>query len=196
LFKGERIYRGRIAIGVIMNYTKHQIRRIRDLNDEYFEVLFQKRSLNFSPGSSVTLYNGPEDPIYIASGIAEPWVRLIMNRDLFSPNFPPGTRSIKLNLEINNPLPELMNEESPNFVITSSMAGVFFSYVSTYPTTKCDVCYLGEDKISEEWIKMSHNVTSLKDMKGKENLYILGDEEILNRKAGKLLNNCTNSYLI
>ena len=180
-----------------MNYTKHQIRRIQDLNDGYFEVLFQKRSLNFAPGSSVTLYNGPEDPIFIASGISEPWVRLIMNRDLFSPNFQPGARSIKLNLEINNPLPELMREESPNFVITSSMAAAFFSYASTYPTTKCDVCYLGEDKISEKWIEMSHNIVKdVRKMKGKESLYILGDEKILNAKAGKLLNTCKSSYLI
>lgn len=180
-----------------MKYSKHQIRRIRDLNDKYFEVLFNKRGLNFVPGSSVTLYNGIDTPIFLASGIQEPWTRIILNRDLFSPNFPQGTVSIKLNLEVDNPLPTLMTEqESPAFVLTSEMVSPFFSYVSTYPHNKCKVCYLGADKISEDWIKTYHKLVDVSKIKKEKNLYVMGDREVLEGKARKVINKCKSSYLV
>jgi hypothetical protein len=177
-----------------MTYTKHQIKRIRDLNDKYFEVLFSKRSLKFLPGCSVTLYNGPDVPIFIASGMQEPWVRIILDRDLF-PDFDHNAVSIKLNLKISNLLPGLVTEEQPNFVITSAGVSPFFSYASTYPSVKSKVCYLGEDKITEDWIKMSHKLVDIRKMRRAKNLYILGDGVILRQKACKLLNNCKDSYL-
>lgn len=178
-----------------MRYTKHQIKRIRDINDSYFEVVIGKQGLNFSPGCCVKLYKD-DIAIPIASGIGEPWLRLILSRDLFGEKFPAGTNSVRLSLEIENVVPTLMVEESPNFVITPEMAGIFFSYVSTYPQVKCNVCYLGEDKVQEDWIRMGHNLVSPKGMKKYDNIYVLGRRDIIESKAGKVLNSCKSSYLI
>lgn len=182
-----------------MNYTKHQIKRIRDLNDNYFEVVFAKQGLKFAAGSTVTLYKGPEFPIFIASGIQEPWLRLILNRDLFSPYFKPGTSSIKLNLEIENKLPSLMAEEKPAFVFDTQTIGAFFSWSSSNAGKKCKVCYVGEDKIQEDWIGSSHSVVKAPDslkMKKCDSLYITGHRDLFEGKRRKLLNVAKGSLLI
>lgn len=183
-----------------MNYTKHQLKRIRDLNENYFEVVFNKRGLNFVPGTTVTLYKGPDFPVFIASGIQEPWLRLIVNRDLFSPYFKPGSTSIKLNLELENKLPTLMSEEQPNFVFDTQTIGAFFSWTSTHAGHKCKVCYLGGDKISEDWINMSHHIVKPSDVLGLRkagNLYITGDRDLFeDSRASKLVPLCKGSMLI
>ena len=179
-----------------MNYTKHQLKRIRDLNDEYFEVVFNKRSLKFSPGDAITLYNGPDHPVFIASGISEPWIRIILKRDLF-PDFDYNAVSIRLNKEIQSILPNLMNETAPNFILTAEGIGAFFSYTSTYPRVKCKVCYLGSDKVQENWVKSYHKAVTLPRRMGKlSDLYAIGDREVLERKAKKVLGKCKQVYLV
>ena len=182
-----------------MKYSKHQIKRIRDLNDNYFEVVFNKRGLNFVPGCCVSLYKGPDFPIFIASGIQEPWVRLILNRDLFSPNFLPGTKSIKLNLEIENKLSTLMSEEHPNFVFDTQTIGAFFSWASTNAGVKCKVCYMGEDKIQEDWIAASHTVVKPSDvlrLKKAGNLYITGNRDLFGHRGQKIIPACKGSFIV
>lgn len=180
------------------NYTKHQIRRYRDLNEEYVEVVFQKDSLNFVPGCAVTLYKGPDHPVFIASGIQECWCRLILRKDIFSPNLNQANLSIKLNLEIENKLQTLMAEQTPSFIFDTETIGAFFSYASTHPEVKCRVCYLGENKIQTEWIDSNHDLLKPSDvlkMRGTKNLYITGNRDLLNGKAEKLLNNCKGSFI-
>lgn len=178
-----------------MNYTKHQIKRIRDLNEKYFEVVIGKRTLNFVPGSTVKLYNDGDYPLFIASGIQEPWVRLILNRDLFAPKFPTGTNSVRLSLEVDNVLPTLHTEKSPNFVLDAAGIGAFFSYVSTFPNVKCKVCYLGQDKVQEDWVKANHKILTPKQMGKLDNIYVVGNRDVINKKAHKIINNCKSSYL-
>ena len=177
------------------NYTKHQCWRIRDLNEKYFEVVIAKGNLKFKAGDAVTLFNSDTPPIWIASGIGEAWVRVIMNRDIFT-NFDFGSKSIKLDSEVQSLIPDLMSEEKPSFLITSSGISPFFSYVSTYPEKKCKICYMGDDIIQENWIKSNHKLVDLKTIKKAKNLYIIGDREILEPKAGNLLNTCNARYLI
>lgn len=179
-----------------MKYTKHQVKRNRDLNDKYFEVVFQRDTLNFVPGSSVTLYNGPDYPVFIASGIQECWIRLIMNREIFS-KLLPGSRTIKLNLEIKNKLPSLMAEKKPSFVFDTETIGAFFSWASTYPGVKCKVLYLGSNKIQEDWIKANHKiVNNVSKMKRLKELYVTGNRENFTGRAAKLLNTCKEKYII
>jgi len=161
-----------------MTYTKHQIMRIRDLNEQYYEVLFTKDALKFAPGSTVTLYNGPEVPLFIASGLQEPWVRLILDRDK-TPNFSRTCISIKLNIDIVNKLPNLVAEGSPNFILTPSMISPFFSWSSTFPTTRCKVAYLGDNLISEDWVRANHDVVGVDEVRDSGCLYVLGDSEAL-----------------
>ena len=182
-----------------MKYTKHQIKRIRDLNDKYFEVVFAKKGLTFVAGSAVTLYNGPDMPIFIASGIQEPWIRLILNRDLFSPYFQPGTRAIKLNLEIPNLLSGLMLEETPSFVFDSNTIGAFFSWASTNAGKKCKVCYLGDDKVQEEWINSYHTVikkSNISSMRKYGSLYVTGNGDLYETQAKKVLKDSKRSFIL
>lgn len=182
-----------------MNYTKHQIKRIRDLNDNYFEVVFAKKGLNFVPGSAVTLYNGPDFPVFIASGIQEPWIRLILNRDLFSPYFPRRLRSLKLNLEIPNLLNGLMIEETPSFVFDSNTIGAFFSWASTNAGKKCKVCYLGEDRVQEDWIKSYHTVvkpSNVSSMRKNSNLYVTGNRDLYETRGKKVLKDSKRSFIL
>jgi len=160
-------------------YTKHQIIRTKDLDNGHFEVVFNKRSLNFKPGDVVSLYNTGSEPVFIASGISEPWVRLILPEHLRTPNFEPGVRSIRLDLEVESRIPTLITEENPNFLITPAGLGAFFSYVSTYPHKHCKVCYLGDNRVSEGWIKAYHKLVSKKQIKKAKNVYVIGDRHVL-----------------
>ncbi|MCP3686751.1 MAG: hypothetical protein GY861_29280 [bacterium] len=180
----------------MINYKKYQIRRIKELSENYFEVVFQKGTLNFTPGDCVQLYKNEKYPIPIASGIGEVWCRLIMRRDIHGHLFPEGTKSIKICHELVNVAPTLMAEEKPNFVLTPEMVGIFFSYVSTFPEVKCKVCYLGDERIQEDWISMAHKVVSPKQIKKCDCLYVLGRQSVIERKLKNIVNNCKGSYLI
>ena len=162
-------------------------------------MVFQRDSLNFVPGSTVTLYKGPEYPIFLASGIQEPWLRLILRKDIFSLNFGQVGCGIKLNLDVVNKLPSLMSEKNPHFIFDTQTIGAFFSWASTNPEAKCKVCYLGQDKIQEDWISTYHTVVKPSDvlkMKKVSNLYISGDRDLFVDKAKKLIDKCKGSLLI
>ena len=177
------------------NYTKHQIKRIKVLNEDYFEVVFGRESLKFQPGAAVKLYNGPDFPVFIASGVGEPWLRLIMSVEKFGEYFPVGTRSIKLQLEVNNLLPSLELAESPNFVLDAGSIGAFFSWASTYPSKKCKVCYLDDVRIQEDWVSANHTVVKPAEAKKLRNLYVTGNRDLFTGRRKKLLNTCKESYL-
>lgn len=178
-----------------MRYSKHQIKRIKDLNEDYFEVVIARNHLKFSPGDCVKFYKD-DVLIPIASGISEPWLRLILKRDLFGEKFDSRTNSVRLSLEIENIVPTLMTEEAPNFVLTPELVGVFFSYVSTYPEKKCKVCYLGDSKVQEVWVRSNHTLEKPSEIRKRDNIYVLGNRDIIEEKAKKVLNNSKSSYLI
>ena len=170
------------------DYTKHQVWRIRDLNDKFVELVIAKGTLNFLPGDSAGIYSlESPSPIFIASSMSEAWVRLILNRDLF-PNFDYTQKSIKLDSEIKHNIPDLIYDDAPNFLVTSEGIGAFFSYASTFPDRKCKVCYLGDHQITPAWVKHYHKVVSVKDIKKAANLYVIGENDIIQRKAAKVLN--------
>lgn len=177
-----------------MNYTKHEIKRIRDLNSEWFELVFTRNSLKFSPGDCIKLYQQPNWN-FIASSPREPWIRLILNRDVH-PNFVPGHKlSVKFNLELFNPLTGLDREDKPAFLVTTKGIGAFFSWVSMYPTVKCRIAYLGDNKVQEDWIKQYHEiVNNPEDLIG-DTIYAVGQKDLLHREAEKVLNVCKSSYL-
>jgi len=177
------------------NYTKHQVKRIRDLNSGYFEVLISKESLNFLPGDSCRLYNLEPHDIFFASSMSEAWVRLILKRELFH-GYDFTQKSIKLCSGLNHCLPDLIKEESPNFLITSEGIGPFFSYVSTFPQVKCKVCYLGDHQITPEWVRHYHKLVSVKEIKKAANLYIIGDNDIIQRKAAGVIRSAKGLCLL
>lgn len=176
------------------DYTKHKIYRAKSINADWFEVVFEKDSLKFVPGSQLTLYSLEQPPVFIGSGIQEPWLRIVMNRDLF--DIYKDAKSIKFSTCIANPLPTLATAESPSFIITPEGASAYFSYASTYPSIKSKVCYLGSGKFNEDWIEAYQEV--VKDpssLKLDKELYIIGDRDLLTQEAGELLNS-SEVYLV
>jgi len=180
-------------------YSKHQIRRYKDLNDMYFELVFQRGDLKFAPGDQLTLYNYTDKPsAFIASGINEVWTRLILNRQVYKElynDLEQGKRSIKINRQVINTFPDLITKERPSFIFDSSGIGPFFSYISTYPSAKCKVYYVGDHKIQKEWIRGFHQIVDKPGkLKGKISLYITGTKDIIEKKCKKLLA-AAESYL-
>ena len=90
-------------------YKKYKIHRVKHLNDTYFELLFQKDTLNFVPGCAVTLYNEPDVPLFLASGMQEAWCRLILNTNDYYFKVE-NMKMLKLDLEVSNKIPTLMQE--------------------------------------------------------------------------------------
>ena len=164
-------------------YIKCKIWRIRDLNDKYFEVLLSKESLNVIPGGIVTFYNSCLPGVLIASGIQEAWLRLIMNRDIYGDYFKDKPSTIKIDSAVTNVLPGLYNEDFPAFIITSEGCGALFSYVSTFPKNKYNVCYLGDNKVQEGWINQYQNLKTLKQMQNSSPVYLIGNQNVLKTAA-------------
>lgn len=160
-----------------MEYFKSKVWRKRDLNSRFYEVLFEKRSLNLLPGDSVKLYNLELSPVFVASGLGEVWVRIILDRSVF-PDIDFGGH-IKLHREVECLVPDLMSGETPSFAVTASGIMPFLSYSSTYPERKCKVCYLGGDKIHEDWVDKYHEVVGIEDIKKAANLYVIGENDLL-----------------
>lgn len=178
----------------MLKYAKHRIWRIRPLNDRYYEILIDKQSLKFVPGSAVTLYNGDEPPIFIASGVSEAWARLILDRER-SPHFDLEASSMKLNSGVQQLIPTLFGEEFPSFLLTSEGIAPFLSYVSTFPHKKCTVCYIGDNIYNKDWIDQNQNVVDLDGITSAPDLYVLGNRNLIER-VGDILNNCKSSYLV
>ena len=77
--------------------------------------------------------------------------------------------------------------------------GAFFSWASTNAGVKCKVCYVGEDKIQQDWITSSHTVVKSTDalkMKKCNSLYITGNRDLFEGRRRKLLNVAKGSLLI
>ena len=166
-------------------YTKHKICRKRDVSKGYIEVVFERNGLQWTPGGCITLYNGPDVPVFIASGIQESWVSVILNRDLFD-NFFLSTGYIKLNVGVDDMFPELLADENPIFAIDSYGVGALFSWASSNMGKQATVCYLGDDFIQPDWIADNHVVinavelSSIKEMDG--NIYLAGNRDLFDHE--------------
>jgi hypothetical protein len=183
-----------------MKYTKHKIQRVRELNKQFIEIVFERDSLQFVPGDAVRLYKNDELPIFIASGIQEPWVRIILRTETVSPNYLSQAKThIKLCGEVESIFPTLMTEEAPAFMFDTETIGAMLSWSSTNLGVKCPVCYLGEDRIQEDWIAANHEVISsgsASKMGKKDNLYVSGRQGLFIEGAKKALAKCKGSLLI
>lgn len=180
----------------LRDYTLHKVWRVVDLNDQFFEVVFSKRSLKFVSGCAVTLYNYSSfPPVFIASGVQEPWVRIILDKDIYS-DFDRSVDNIKISREVTNLIPSLIGEEHPNFVIDAYGISPFLSYVSTLPQIKCKVCYVGDNRIAEDWIRSYHKLISKKDMRKCDNVYIIGNKDYLNSHVSRNINKAKCVYFV
>ena len=150
-----------------MNYTKYKIIRTKSLNPQISEVLFKSNSLNFSPGSRIKIYN-TEEWYPVASGIKEPWTRILTQ----SLNFL-GTRGIKIG-EVSCMFPGLIDDKSPGFIVKGLGIAVPLSYISTFPDRKIEIVYLGE-LISLEFLKQRTDLKfEAKDLSKDKTYYVCG----------------------
>lgn len=178
------------------DYGIHKVWRVKELNDEFFEVVFSRRRLDFISGSAVDLFSYPDSPsAFIASGKQEPWVRVILDKGRYS-NFDMDIDSIKICRDTVNLIPDLFNEESPNFLIDSYGVSPFLSYVSTFPNVKCKVCYVGDNKVAYDWIKSYHKIVTKKEIRKCNDVYVIGEKDYLNSHVSRVINTCKHHYFI
>lgn len=133
-----------------MRYTKYQIVRTKHIgisnnlgqpsgNSEIYELLFQHGRPGFAPGSMIKLHN-TETWLYVASGIAEPWTRLLID----SQEIPMDSWGDCIKISETKCLyPELIEDGAPNFYCSGTGLALPLSYISTFPDRKVEIVYLG-----------------------------------------------------
>ena len=142
-----------------MKYTIHRIIRTKVLNEKYYEVLYQRDKLITPPGSQIELLDGSR--FLVASGLSEPWSRLIVSQDRVD-RLTWG-KNIKIlcsndlycTENLQNPgQTSLLDENKPGFIVGGESIAVALSYMSTYPDRKVEVVYLDEHPIHLDWLKV------------------------------------------
>lgn len=132
-----------------MNYSKHKIWRIKDLDRQettdrqvtgIYEVVFERQTLNFLPGSRVKLLGLEEPLFFVASGIKEPWVRLIVDSASTPRAF--WGRCIKIEKTLCM-YPELLEDKDPAFYVSGEGIALPLAYISTFPDRRPEIVYLG-----------------------------------------------------
>jgi hypothetical protein len=81
-----------------------------------------------------------DTPLFVASGIKEPWTRLIIE----DTQVPRSTwaQAIKIR-EVINLYPDLINDKDPAFYVGGDGIALPLSYISTFPDRKPEIVYLG-----------------------------------------------------
>lgn len=152
-----------------MHYTKHTVIRCKDLNDNIFELLFRRNSLEILPGDKIKIIT-EDEPVsaYVASSRKEPWCRLICDKmshhNLFKLHYPD---SIKI-AGVTQIHPDLIKDPQPCFCVSGTGIAVPMSYISTYPQKRVEIVYLGRTRIQEEYLKAR---CDLKDAREEGKIY-------------------------
>jgi hypothetical protein len=141
-------------------YQIHKVQRVKDLTDSQYEVVTERKMLKFTPGDRVRVYNYDGPPIFIASGIQEPWLRFIVDKK-DHPELTVG-KKIKLYREVETEIDGLMGANNPYFIISPSGVGPVLSYFSTFlhKCKECNVCLIGEECANKNWFEEFTNFTT------------------------------------
>lgn len=154
-------------------YTKNIVVRTRDISDDIFELLFQRCGVKTIPGDQICIQPpaGGEfesKPIWVASGIKEPWVRILCDK-MFHPWLSglkyPSTIKIET---VTSVYPDLIKDPQPCFCVSGTGIAVPMSYISTYPQKRVEIVYLGRTRIQEEYLKAR---CDLKDAREEGKIY-------------------------
>ena len=143
-----------------MNYTIHQIRRTKQLNEKYYEVLFQRDNLKTPPGTQITLLDGSQ--YLVASGVLEAWCRLIVDETRVSRSIWGKTLKVK---QCDCLFPDLLDNKKPSFIAEGESIAVPLSYISTFPDRKIEIVYKDSHPIHYEWLKVRTTLTEQVDGK-------------------------------
>lgn len=137
-----------------MRYTIYPIIRIKDLEDDYFEVIIRaKREKEYKPGSILYVRHsdGQFNPYAVASGMNDPWIRLLgkkgTNDELYN-----ARGKLKIRTDIDNLFPELYEDETAAFICTGLWCSCALAYVSTFPGSKAPIYTIG-DVPNITWLK-------------------------------------------
>jgi len=165
-------------------YTKLMVIRTKKLDDNNTEiVLANTRIINILPGTYM-------NNAFVASGVQEPWVRLIENRES---KLKYGNR-YKVE-KTGNICPTLVKDLKPMFIVDDMGIGVALSYYSTYINIRGLPIYY-EGTINRDWLCKHHTVyNNINDIKEKDgNCYIIGqplfverNKEIIEKKTDTVI---------
>jgi len=164
-----------------MNYTKLKVVRVKDITPDIFELVLEGKGIKHKPGDCMLLMapNNEARPFFIASGIAEPWMRFLIKRcssevSTYLSSLQPG-KMVKVQPEPVCMLPHLMKAPD-DVVFIASDVGIapILSYLSTYPTAKTtNISYLIDNEgVNVEWLKGHHKALIYTDKLAMESAVI------------------------
>jgi ferredoxin-NADP reductase len=129
------------------------------LSSDYFEVVLKrKREKIYKPGDCLLVKKSASDemtPYFIASGVGEPWIRIIIrandpsdiNQDIWQAG------KLRVDPEAFNVFPTLASDNNkPTFICSSVGISPFLSYMSTFPSERINLYVIGEVP-NHEWVK-------------------------------------------
>ena len=129
------------------------------MSDDYFEVVLKrKREKIYKPGDCLLVKKSASDemtPYFIASGVGDPWIRLIIrshnpsdiNQDIWQAG------KLRVDPEAFNVFPTLASDNNkPTFICSSVGISPFLSYMSTFPSERINLYVIGQVP-NHEWVK-------------------------------------------
>jgi len=151
-----------------MKYTTLKVIRTKDLPDKAFELILERRDIQYIPGDCLLIkgLNNEFRPYFVASGMQEPWFRIIIEKNLndslinYLYNIKKGSR-IKVKREPFSIFPNLINQKQKTIFIASGIGiAPFLSYFSTYPLQKITkvIYHVQEEGINVAWLKTRQDI--------------------------------------
>ena len=140
-----------------MEYTILPVIRTKRLSEAFFElVLKKKREICYGPGDCIYIKKPASDeyrPYFIASGIQEPWLRIIIRAsDSTELQELKSGDKVRVKPKLFSVFPSLASAKRPVFICASVGISPFLSYISTSPSAKLDMYVIG-DVPNMEWVK-------------------------------------------
>lgn len=140
----------------------HQIKRIKDISKNIFELVINKKRLVFKPGDSVVFYFNNKEYVYpVASAMQEPWVRFIIENESPLKELKSKT-NIRVDTEVKKGNDKFLDINYKKAIFITDEYGIapFLSYFSAFPNRKIlQFNYLTPEKekgVNFDWLYTHH----------------------------------------
>ncbi len=145
------------------DYILSSIVRCQKLTPSISELLYKKPMFfRYRPGDKVKLLDYDKE-YYIASGVQEPWARVLIDNDIYI-----NSPTIRIKREPTNDIPDLVASEPSKTIIFCDDMGVApcLSFCSTYPSEKLSNIYAAtvSNLANNSWLNTHQNVTIKRDV--------------------------------
>ena len=157
-------------------HTLHPIMRTKQLTIDTTEVLFKRNGLKYKPGDKVKLEGLSP---YIASGIQEPWIRILLKTEQVSMKAGESLRVYGIESDTLNLINA--NEEKATAVYIAINEGIApcLSYLSTFPQDKFRAIIYKYDNegVNIDWLKQNQLLFDSNNLSQLLSSIPLNDEE-------------------